>query len=223
LVDNVYARLLSLFIDVLCVFAQDCGGLDGVAERLTSWATTGSSSSLPGSVRPRLLVVTSIPGHAFDSEVLRFRLRLLAHPQFSRSFSSLNVVNILSRARWPPREIFGGLKEILREEIRTARVERVNTHTLFSMIHITAFFDMALRDFAASPLDMFDFIRSSRERNPVSSNFQHHLKSFMSLCSENGLPDSTLWDFIGSAIILDSFPPDMHCKYQANRRILQPR
>ncbi|KAH8799403.1 hypothetical protein F5884DRAFT_869331 [Xylogone sp. PMI_703] len=210
LVDHLHARLLSLFVDVLCIFAQDYGSLDAVAERLTSWVTIGSASSLPNSIRPRLVVVTVIPGDAFDSEVLRFRLRVLANSRFAESFSSLKVVNILGSTRQPPRELFSGLGEVLHDEARATRFERTNTHTLFSMIHIAAFFDMALRDFAMSPLDTFDFIRSSREGNPVSPNFQHHLKSFMSLYSEHKLPDNIPWDFITSAIILDSFPPDMH-------------
>ena len=148
LVDILHARLLSLFVDVLCIFARDCGGLDGVAERLTSWTAIGSASSGPSSTRPRLLVVTNIPGHAFDSEVLRFRLRVLADPKFAGAFSSLNVVNILGLTRRPSRDLFSGLKEVLHSEIRTARVERANAHMLFSMTHITAFFDMALRNFA---------------------------------------------------------------------------
>lgn len=211
LVDHIHARILSLFTDVLCIFAQDCGGLDAVAERLATWTAIGSASSLPGSVRPRLLIVTSISGSGFNSEALRFRLRVLADPKFSASFSSLHVVNVLGSIR-SPREQFSGLGMILRDETSTARAERVNTHTLFSMVHVTAFFDMALRNFATSPQHAFDFIGSTRESNPIPANFQQHLTSFMGLSSEHQLPQNIIWDFIASAIILDSFPRDMHRK-----------
>jgi hypothetical protein len=221
LVDHVYARLLLLFVDVLCIFAQDCGGLDSVAERLATWTAIGSASSLPGSAHPRLLVVTNIPGPDFNSEALRFRLRVLSDPKFSESFSSLNMVNILGQTRPRSREIFGGLEAILHDETNTARTERINAHTLFSMIHIPAFFDMALRDFAKSPRHTFDFITCTREDNPVPQNFQHHLKSFLDLCSEHKLPENILWDFIASAIILDGFPPDVHCKCQARHQALR--
>lgn len=211
LIDHVHARLLSLFTDVLCIFAQDCGGIDKVAERLAAWTAIGSASSLPPSVRPRLLVVTSINGNDFHAEALRFRLRVLSDSKFSDLFSSLNVVNILGLGR-AQRGNFSGLGEILGEETRAARRERVNTHTLFSMVHLAAFFDMALREFAASPRQTFDFIQHTREDNPTPPNFQCHLASFMTLCSEQKLPESILWDFIASAIVLDCFPPDMHCK-----------
>jgi hypothetical protein len=212
LADHVLARLFSLFIDVLCIFAQDCGGLDGVVEMLAAWTVIGSASGLPSAVRPRLLVVTSISGDTFDSEALRFRLRVLSDPKFSELFSSLNVVNVLGIRRTPSREHFNGLAEVLHHETHLMRAERVNTHTLFSMIHVAAFFDAALRQFAASPLQTFDFIRCSREERPVSLSFQHHLSTFMSLCSENNLPENIPWDFIASVIILDSFPPDMYSK-----------
>jgi hypothetical protein len=222
LVDHVHARLLSLFIDVLCIFAQDCGGLDAVAEILSTWTAIGSASSLPGSVRPRLVIVTSIPGAEFNSEALRFRLRVLSDLKFSESFSSLNLVNTLGSTRPSSRELFAGLGAIIHDETNTARLERVNTHTLFSMGHTMAFFDKALRNFAMSPRHTFDFIRYAREENPVSSNFQHHLESFMSLCSELKLPEYILWEFIASAIMLDSFLPDMHCRSGSHHRTLPP-
>ncbi|CAD6446984.1 b676c3b9-d294-4f59-a3cf-c881fe8cd879-CDS [Sclerotinia trifoliorum] len=56
LADHALARLFSLFIDVLCIFAQDCGGLDGVVDMLAGWIAIGSASSLPDAVRPRFLV-----------------------------------------------------------------------------------------------------------------------------------------------------------------------
>lgn len=204
LTDHVHARLLFLFTHVLCIFASDFESLDQVAEQLGTWTALGSASSLPGSVNPRLLVVTSVPGADFHADVLRFRLRILSDGKFADAFSSLNVVNILGAGRASRRD-FSALEAVLSDEAGAARRERVNTHTLFSMVHISAFFDMALRDFARSPQHTFDFIRRTREDNPVPPEFQQHLDSFMSLCSQQKLPESILWEFIASAIIMDCF------------------
>ena len=211
LADHALARLLSLFIDVLCIFAQDCGGLDGVVDMLTEWTVIGSASSLPRAVRPRLVVVTSVPGHTFASAALQFRLRVLSDGKFSELFSSLNVVNVLALGRIPSREHFQGLAQALQHETHLIRAEKVNSHTLFSLIHIADFFDAALRQFAVSP-QTFDFIQSSRELSPVSHSFQQHISTFMGLCSEHNIPASMIWDFIASVVIFDSFPPDMHSK-----------
>jgi hypothetical protein len=144
---------------------------------------------------------------------------VLSDSKFPDSFSSLNVVNVLGTGR-ARRANFSGLAAVLGDEIRTARLERVNTHTLFSMVHLTAFFDMALRDFAASPRSTFNFIQRSREDNPVPPNFQRHLVSFMNSSSDQKLPESILWDFIASAIVLDCFPPDMHCKCRPSQGVI---
>ncbi|KFY95373.1 hypothetical protein V498_03386 [Pseudogymnoascus sp. VKM F-4517 (FW-2822)] len=209
-INHVHARLLSLFTDVLCLFAQDHGGLDAVAETLITWATIGPASSLEHPIRPRLLVVANISGNTFASEALRLQLKVLSHPGFSDSFSSLNVINVLGASGHTPRGHFSALEQVLKEEIRFQRAARINTHTLFSMVHIAAFFDLALQNFAKSPLSTFSFIHASRNDFKVSPNFSQHLRSFMSVLANKKLPGRFAWEFIASAIILDAFPPDMH-------------
>ncbi|KFY34346.1 hypothetical protein V495_08169, partial [Pseudogymnoascus sp. VKM F-4514 (FW-929)] len=209
-IDHVQARLLSLFTDVICLFAQDYGGLDAVAERLITWATIGPASNLEHPIRPRLLIVANISGNHFASEALRLQLKVLSHPGFSDSFSSLNVVNVLGVSGHTPREHFSAFKQVLKEEIRLQRATRINTHTLFSMVHIAAFFDLALENFARSPPSTFSFIHASRHDFKVSPNFPDHLRSFMRVLAEKKLPGQYAWEFIASTIILDAFPPDMH-------------
>ena len=52
LVDYVHASLLLLFINVICIFAADCGGIDGVIDKLTIWARIRSESALLGAICP---------------------------------------------------------------------------------------------------------------------------------------------------------------------------
>lgn len=53
LFDILHARLLFLFADVICIFADDFGNVNNVIDRLKIWATIGSASTLP-TVRPRV-------------------------------------------------------------------------------------------------------------------------------------------------------------------------
>ncbi|KFY31307.1 hypothetical protein V493_01224, partial [Pseudogymnoascus sp. VKM F-4281 (FW-2241)] len=78
------------------------------------------------------------------------------------------------------------------------------------MVHIAAFFDLALKNFTESPPSTFSFIQASRDDFKVSPNFPEHLRSFMKVLAEKKLPGQYAWEFIASAIILDAFPPDMH-------------
>ena len=113
LADHTRARLFSLFIDVLCIFAQDYGGLDRVVDILAGWTAIGSASSLSNAIHPRLVVVTSIPGDIFISKALQFHLRVLSDRKFSELFSSLNVVNVLGIGRTPSLGHFSRLAEAL--------------------------------------------------------------------------------------------------------------
>jgi len=112
---------------------------------LASWTARGSASSLRRAARPRLLVVASIPSDAFDSEALRFRLRVLSDPKFLELFSSLKVINLLGTSRTPTHQHFSGLLQGLQNETHLMRAERVNTYILFSIIYIAVFFDTAIR------------------------------------------------------------------------------
>ena len=213
LIDTIQARLLAMFVDVVCIFADDCGGLPGVVAKLTTWAKHNSASSLPSTVRPRVLVVTSMPGEIFDSEVLRFRSQLFSTATFSSCFFSLNVINRLPKPRTASKSDFTTLEWLLAQETIAARQTRLDSHTLFSSIHLATFFEKALVRFAKMPKTTFNFIRASREGNMVNSEFQDHISIFLSLSLENKLPNNIPVPFIASAIMFNSFPPGMHCKY----------
>lgn len=214
LIDHINARLFSLFIDVLCIFAEDCGGLAGVAIKLSSWAGIGSASSLPSTVRPRVVVVTRIHEDTFEAEVLRFRTQLFSAPKFSGSFSSLNVVNIVGKLRPASGARFSPLKEVLTQETQASRLARTDSLAHFSSAHLASLFSKALTRFSKRPKDGFDFIRASRDGHAVQE-CHGHIDRFMDLCLEQKLPDSIPLPFIASAILLDSFPPGMHRRCRA--------
>ncbi|KAI9676515.1 MAG: hypothetical protein M1817_000673 [Caeruleum heppii] len=86
-VDAIYSRLFFLFSDVICIFADDLGGLDNVANKLLAWAKLGSASTLPRCIRPRVLIVVSgiSPSATYDAleeEDLNFNLQGQARVSF---------------------------------------------------------------------------------------------------------------------------------------------
>ncbi|KFY69541.1 hypothetical protein V496_00161 [Pseudogymnoascus sp. VKM F-4515 (FW-2607)] len=206
--DLIHARLLLMFTDVICIFADDCGGLDGVMTKLITWARLNSASSLP--VRPRVLVVARLPGEIFDLEVLHFRSQLFLASNFSSCFSSVNVINSLVKLRTSSKAQFSALEWVLAQETAAARQARATSYTLFSSIHLAALFDKAWQRFAKFPNASFNFIRSSREGNAVNYESRGHIEAFLRLSLESKLPNNIAIPFISSAITLDSFPPEMH-------------
>jgi hypothetical protein len=210
LLNLINAKLIFLFVDVICIFAEDYGGLVGVVEKLTSWTEAGSASSLPVSIRPRIIVVTRMDGEGFDTEILHFRSQLFSIPKFLETSSSLNVVNIMGKLRPSSASQFSALREVLAQEAQASRLARASSSALFSSTHLASFFEKALIRFYKRPEAPFNFIQASRDGNSVSRELRDHIDMLMSLCLENRLPESVPLTVIASAILLDSYPPDMH-------------
>ena len=216
--DKIYFRLLSPFTDVFCFFADDVGKFKPIVYRLARWLDLGQPSSLPKSTRPKVLIVTEreedIPGDD-ESDLVVFK-RMLGEEttmDVSEQFSDIRLLslparkkNLSNKARH--RELFEHLLNFS-DQVREARI---STETLFSAHHFAAFFHYALNHVAATSLEPFNFISASRIENPVASNSQHHLVDFL----HNVKSPQKLLKFaipiIASSFLLDSHPPDMHCK-----------
>ncbi len=131
----------------------------------------------------------------------------------SEQFSDIRLLSLAARKRnlsnkARHRELFEQLLNFS-DQVREARVK---TRTLFSAHHFAAFFHYALNHIAATSVEPFNFIATSRIENPVARNLQNHLVDFL----HNIKTPQKLLEFaipiITSSFLLDSYPPDMHCK-----------
>jgi hypothetical protein len=216
--DKIYFRLLSPFTDVFCFFADDIGKFRPIVQRLALWLDLGQPSTLPKSTRPKVLIVTErgedAPGDD-ESDLMVFK-RMLSEEttmDVSEQFSDIRLLSLAARKKnlsnkARHRELFEQLLNFS-DQVREARI---NTQTLFSAHHFAAFFHYALNHIAATSVEPFDFIATSRIENPVASNLQNHLVDFL----HNIKTPQKLLEFaipvIASSFLLDSYPPDMHCE-----------
>jgi hypothetical protein len=216
--DKIYFRLLSPFTDVFCFFADDVGKFRPIVQRLALWLDLGQPSTLPKSTRPKVLIVTErgedVQGD--DESDLRVFKQMLSEEttmDVSERFSDIRLLSLAARKRdlsnkARHRELFEHLLNFS-DQVREARI---NTQTLFSAHHFAAFFHYALNHVAATSVEPFNFITTSRVENPVASNLGDHLADFL----HNIKTPQKLLEFaipvIASSFLLDSHPPDMHCK-----------
>ena len=216
--DKIYFRLLSPFTDVFCFFADDVGKFRPIVQRLALWLDLGQPSTLPKSTRPKVLIVAErgedVPGD--DESDLKAFKRMLSEEttmDASEQFSDIQLLSLAphkkglsNKARH--RELFEHLLNFS-DQVREARI---NTQTLFSAYHFAAFFHYALNHMAATSVEPFNFITTSRIENPVASSLRDHLVDFL----HNIKTPQKLLKFaipvIASSFLLDNHPPDMHCK-----------
>jgi len=216
----LYARLVALFSDVICIFADDLGGLDKVADFLVRWVRLGSPSCLPAKVRPRVVIVLREEDAAVTHRVLQIddlQINLQReHPELrAQVFSSISLMHLagdhvssLARHR--------RLKEVLLTEVEALRTGRIEHRLLFSATHFEAFFRYAVQHVATSIDVPFDFIASTRVYNRIEDDYRDHIAAFVSLSNERFGSYESLTSFIASSILMDAYPPRMHGKYPSS-------
>ncbi|QSS66922.1 hypothetical protein I7I51_03134 [Histoplasma capsulatum] len=208
--DILHARLLFLFSDVICVFADDFPTLHSVAARIHTWARIGSASSLPSSTRPTLIVVTSGPGPLSDLLAEDFRAQIHAMGEaFSKSFRSIKLFRLVGD-HLSPCARYLRLKEEILSKMQEAQDTRRQYHCLFSSVHLDAFFRQAMQHTAMSISEQFDFIAASRVDNILHDDYTGHLQTFLGLCDRFKIPRGTVSSFMASSILMDAYPPRMH-------------
>ena len=216
IVQLLYARLVALFSNVVCIFAEDLGGLDGVASFLSHWIKIGEVSTLPPSVRPRVVIAlreADIPvtQSVLELEELRMRLQQENEEARAKVFSSISLVH-LAGDRMSSLARHRRLMEVLLSEIGSSQIKRKELRLQFSAVHIEAFFTCAIQSLSKSINIPFDFVRSSRLYNEVEDDYRDHIMTFTSLNVENFSSYGSLTSFIASSILMDAYPPRMHGK-----------
>ena len=212
--DYIYARLIFLFSDVICIFADDFGGLEGVAQHLVAWIRIGTASTLPSNVRPRVVIVapndSDAVTHSFlELESLRFSLDQEDQIRRNGVFASITLMRLagselsaLARHR--------RLKEVLLKELDLARAIRIEERVLFTANHLASFLQQAVQHTAKSLDQPFDFIAGTRAYNSIGNDYEDHLCRFLQTGLHCYISAGTLIGFIASSILMDAYPPRMH-------------
>jgi hypothetical protein len=205
--DELYRRLLLPFVDVVCLFVEDIGGIYRAVAQLKSWTVKGPLSM--SAVRPHLMLITrrgkmrdvrSFLNSAFENDI----------GTLSDFFQHIHVVTFAYGARrWEKKQLLTLRRKIFRT-IRLVQNERRKFSFLFSASHTVEFLNIASRSaFSPGP---FDFIGSSRLINPVPTDLVSHLTKFFSCFERLDRQDHHAISLVTSSIILDQYPPGMHRK-----------
>jgi hypothetical protein len=206
LLEDILARLLFRFTDVICLFADDCGGLRGARSLLSVWAKRNKQRTA-SLWRPHV-VVASRPSSVEDEKIISSALR--DDCDLEQAFTSIAMVAIPVEG-----DDYSGLSEHLSHTLVLAREERASASVLFSAHHANIFFEKALRHFSQHPVEPFDFVRASRCGNEVTEDLALHLENFFRLVRVHKVPSVAACSFTASAMLIDAYPPGMHGKYSS--------
>jgi hypothetical protein len=208
----ILGRLLFLFTDVICLFADDLGGVNSVCELLRTWSKLGSASTLAPSVRPRVIIVIGHPTRSstetlLDREDILFQLSA-SGAAFFTVFGDLEIL-YLPQETLSMEALYMGLGSELANQLRHAKATRERNQVLFSAEHLNAFFESALLHIPRLH-QPFDFIKWSRKSQPVDGAFAYHISRFATASHQARLLYPNTAKHIASAILLDAYPDNMH-------------
>ena len=212
--DLVHARIFFNFTDVICIFADDVGGVHGAAALLKEWATIRLANDLVP--LPRVIIVTvgddvSPTFQILNVEDLRFSLLEHGPANLSGSFSGIYLLQLAGESITPLAR-YRRLKEALLRQADEMRHVRITVHRSFSACHMSSLFDAAVNDTAKLLWMNSDPIMGSRRKNPLDEAFSEHVTNFLQLGIQFKVSYEAMASFIASAIIMDAYPPAMHSR-----------
>lgn len=205
----VWARLVFLFADVICVFADDFPDLSH-AEFLIDCLKLGSASSLPVAVRPRVIIVLSNVQNGGSDDVQQADLlhRKLNSDTFSESFSAVNMIHLedgpLSETARHER-----LRALIAGQLDDMQLVRQDHNILINANHLEALFRSAFRHLADEICQPFHYVKATRAYNSIPPSLATHLTHYQEIGMQTGLCYEDLVPSIASALIMDHYIPGM--------------
>ncbi|PWW72455.1 hypothetical protein C7212DRAFT_348182 [Tuber magnatum] len=208
LAQGLLSRLLMPFSIVLCFFAADHGGLQGVAETMQALMDNGQGSNLCSLIAPKAFVILENDEllaytNLIASQYLVDMLQKNRMGNITVHFLEIRVISIPSGRHEAMMEIvYPALQEMhsLRQQCRTP----------FSFQHFASLFKSAYDHFSCTITEPFSFINASRLQAPVAPKLSQHIAEFLQKLNPSYPIDSAI-SVIASGILLDSNPPGIHC------------
>lgn len=208
--DAVLTHLLLPFSSLVCLFAEDLGGVDAVLDKIEVWSAVKPTTDLADFARqalPRVCVITSgplTPSSQIQDEAWRARLGRF---NYSNHFSS---VQILRFDVGDHSDFHENLRFSLVNELNTSRILKEEHRIQFNADHLVNFFSQATLHLAANRGGKFSFIAASRTYRPVPSAYPEQVRALLCNRAKHKVAFDEVAMLIGSCLLLDAYPNSCH-------------
>ncbi|KAI6080481.1 hypothetical protein F4821DRAFT_251478 [Hypoxylon rubiginosum] len=209
----VYARVLSPFADMVCVFLSDFHGLAGLVRFLSAWLRhVDESSSLP---LPQLLIVIDEPdtnpewAPCWIENFLQL-LRQETTTPLEQGFSGVSLHIVPRAKKLTEAAQTTSFRDVLLATADRSRRARIEHGRQYTMRQLTCSFADAYRAFVSK--ETFDPIVSTRVAKPVPADAARYMTAFLRDFVHDKAWESFALPVLASSVILDEFPPEMHRK-----------
>ena len=195
-IQLIYTRLVFLFADVICIFADDFLSIQSVAQFLIDCASLRSASSLP--VRPRIIVISS------DSRVNEFYQEFLKGDQ-KQVIDSFPVVKLIYVDCSMESAFRDRLHASIRAQVEDVQEARYDHGAYFSGLHLHGLFDLAVKHLSSNNSSPFNFVKATREGNPVPRGLGYNISHYFKVGNQGGCCLDTLVSSTASALLMNHY------------------
>jgi hypothetical protein len=212
--DSVLTHLLFPFSDLVCLFADDLGGVDAVLDHVETWSAVEPTTDLPDFAQralPRVCIITSgpfTPSSQIQEEAWRDRIDRLSH---LNHFSSVQVLRF---DRDNDTDFHKNFRFFLTNELKTSRVLKRKHLIQFNADHLASFFSQATLHLAADPGKKFSFLAASRAYRPVPCAYHEQIRALLCSRVKYGVGFDDIAKLIASCLVLDAYPNACHSTYR---------
>ncbi|KAK0301575.1 hypothetical protein LTR82_018239 [Friedmanniomyces endolithicus] len=201
-------RLLLPFADVICIFAADLGGLQGVFSYLQAWAASGRAATKYSLGAGLVVVVPNDTCGIAGLEEIEF-LESLQTSGIVQAYRSVKIQHIstqpLSNARYV------SLREIvLHTELDSARADRDARMSLYSGTHLASLFSQSLAHVAHMTDEPFDYVAATRQGIPHLPHLTDCLSAVLRASSRESVPHGTITSILATSLLTQAYPPSSH-------------
>lgn len=207
---RVMSKVVLPWTQILCLFVDSVSEMRDVQRLLDQARHQIHVGSHPVAVSFRVLVIlTSPPKHASHEQ---------AAPISQEDFGDadapeITYVDLRHRSELSPAAAFEPLRSAILDRLLSVRDEQAQCGVLFSANHLGALWKANLESAMRSPDGAaFDCLRVARSGFPPSSRRVACLVDFLRQTNEARCEGKDVHSFIASALLMDAYPPGMHCE-----------
>ncbi|KAI8710386.1 PNPLA domain-containing protein [Fusarium sp. LHS14.1] len=209
----VLHRCLLPFVDVVCVFVADLGGIEASLGYLSAWVDMGPPS-VP-QLRPRIFLVVNKEDNAHcQARLVQFFTRI-GKAKSANCFDSISIMTVPFK---PCRKVrqkseqsrkWGVVRREVFSSFAACKRRRRRLGLLFSVRHTTEFMTRRANMATDASTTPFEFIKTAREYRQVSPDLATHLSNVLTGLKRQSSRESII-PFIASSLIFDHYVPNMH-------------
>jgi hypothetical protein len=208
---HVITQVVLPWTQILCLFVDSVSEMRELQQLLDQPPHKVHVGSHSVNVRFRILIVLTTPqvyaSHELAAVIPQDHSRDVVAPE-------VTFVDLRDRFELSPMAAFEPLRGVILDKLQSVRIEQTQHGVLFSAVHLCALWKSNLES-QMRGLDpaAFDCLRVARKNYPSTLSRKACLVDFLRESEKTGCTAQDVCSFVASAILMDAYPPGMHCEF----------